>query len=172
MDKVSKIAQHIRAIAGDNSIKAFQATVVSVKDDTCTIQLENELEISDVKLKSNVGKENGILPIPKIGSEVLVASLTPNLESLSVIQYGEIESFEIKGLVGHLNIDMVQGKIGFSNKTSSLYELLETMVDALKTFKVVTPVQGAPTLSTNVSPDSLTKIAKVEMAFKSLLKSD
>lgn len=96
MEPLSEIKENIRKIAGKQRQMVFTAKVVSVDGDTCTVELEDTLKLTDVRLRAVINGENSkILVTPKNNSYVLVADLTGDLSQLAVIGYSEVEKIEV-----------------------------------------------------------------------------
>lgn len=93
------------------------AEVKSVEGDTCTIAVDDDLDLSDVRLRvvSDDNTSSKMLLTPKIGSFVLVADLSGgDLSDMAVVMFSEVEKIIINGgnngglvkindLVNHLN---------------------------------------------------------------------
>jgi len=101
MDKLSKIKAFIKEIVGANQNLPITATVKSVQGDHCTITLKSKLDVTDVKLKATIDGDNYLLVIPKVGSKVVVLSLSGELDNLSVIKVDEVERIEL--IIGDTN---------------------------------------------------------------------
>ncbi len=95
MDKLSEIKKKLREVVGANPNLPVSATVKSVEGDHCTITLKSGLELTDVKLKATIDGDNYLLVIPKVGSKVVVLSLSGELDNLSVIKVDEVERIEV-----------------------------------------------------------------------------
>lgn len=97
-DIYSNIKEEMQKICQPKGLRVYLAQVVSVEDDTtCTIQLEEDLQISDVRLRSVVnGEDVGVLITPKKDSVVLVADLSGgDYTQMVAIAYSEIEKIDI-----------------------------------------------------------------------------
>lgn len=95
MDSYAKLRELLRGVCGTGGKETavlFQAAVVSVEGDTCTVDIGG-LQLSDVRLKSVAdGKTDGVmLLVPSVGSTVLVGSLTGDYRDLAVLS---IERFD------------------------------------------------------------------------------
>lgn len=76
------------------------ATVVSVDTDnlTCVVELADETEISDVRLKAAIDEvTDGIVQIPVVGSTVLVGSIGNKVSVRAVIMVSEVEETLFNG---------------------------------------------------------------------------
>lgn len=161
------IKQHLREIVGANPNLPIQAEVVNVENDECTVKLSSGLELDEIRLKASInGNKNFILIRPKVGSKVLLLSITGNLDDLTVIKTDEIENIEIKQNGLEILIDSNDGKIKIGNDETDLKKIFQLNVDLLKQMKVFTSSgpSGTPL------PDVVAKITEFEMEFKRLLK--
>ena len=78
MDIYSDIKNKLQKICQPQGLRLYFAEIVSIQDDTtCTVKLEDDLQLSDVRLRSVVNsEESGIVITPAVGSVVLVADLS------------------------------------------------------------------------------------------------
>ena len=163
----SQIKKSLRDIVGANPNLPIQAKVVSVENDSCTIQLASGLELDGIRLKASInGKPNFILQRPKPGSNVIVLSITGTLEDLMVIKTDEVENIEINQNGLKILIDSKDGKLKIENEKTSLKGIFENLTDLLKGFKVYTSSGPSGTPIATV----VTKINAFETEFKKLLK--
>ena len=172
MDKYAQLARNIREIvARDPMLKnAFNlpinGIVKAVENDTCTVEIRKDFEISDIKLKSTANGKNNLLTIPKIGSKVTMISNDGSIDNLTIIKVDVAEKiiFNENGL--NIEIDSTDGKVKIENDNTSLFALLQDLTNLLKQLKVFTSVgpSGTPL------PDSIVSIEKFEKDFKMLLK--
>jgi len=134
MGKALEIRELLRKICGvDNEgLVFFNATIVSVEDETCTID-RNGLQFTDVRLGAVVdGNANNLIIKPADNSMVLIADLSDGLmRDLAVIGWSEIDTITINGgtnggltitptLVRELNKnnDILSGILGVLNGLS------------------------------------------------------
>ena len=99
MDKYAKVREALLKIIQDSGIRSqlWQAEVVSIEGDTCTVLVGN-LELSDVRLKAIVGETDGTLLVtPAVGSVVLVGSLTGDFKDLAVLQVDKFTELRFDG---------------------------------------------------------------------------
>lgn len=136
MSIYSDIAEKIKQMSGGITNVLFLAKVKEVKDDACTIMLE-DLELTDVRLRSILNsEENKIVLTPKKDSTVLVADLSHGeMRELVVIQYSEVEKMEI--CIGKSTIEVSDGDITINGgknkglvKIEELTQKLNELVDA------------------------------------------
>lgn len=120
----SRLARNIRDLVGGKVLTIYQGEVVKVDGNMCTMRFANQ-EISDIRLRaSSIDVDKQILITPKVGSAVIVGSLSGDLSELVVLQVDEVESIEING--GKLG-----GLIKIKNLTDKLNKLVRE-VNALK----------------------------------------
>lgn len=161
-NKSKEIRDAIRKICGiDNQgLIFFNAEVVSVDSDTCTVK-RNNINHTDVRLTAVIdGNHNKLLVKPKVGSMVLIADLSEGLmRDLAVIAWSEVESLRCK--TGNISIEVTETGINFNDGTEGIAKLsqliswmrnvktdLTTISTALNTLQVPvviktpTPVQS------------------------------
>lgn len=140
--------------------------VVVITGETCTVKY-GDLELTDVRLKATEnGSVNSVLLLPKVGSMVLVGSLTGDMNDLVVLKIDELEKLAYKQDDLEVAVDATDGKVSVKNDEVSLVDLFQQLADLLKTLKVFTPSgpSGVPI------PTSMNKIVAWETDFKKLLK--
>lgn len=167
MDKPSEIKKYIKQIVGATLNLPVTAVVKSVTDDHCSVELKSGLVLTDVKLKATISTGSDYLRLlPKVGSTVVMISLTGTLDNLSIIKVDEIEKVEYSQNGLEVLIDSTDKKVSIKNDTCSLVDVLTDLVMALKGLKVFTPVgpSGTPL------PDTILKLEQFETKFKTLLK--
>lgn len=167
MSKGKEVKTLMRDIVAANSNLPIQAKVTSLEDDTCSVILASGLELNDVRLKASIGGDDDyFIQRPKIGSKVMLLSVTGSLDDLMVLKADEIENFEFSSNGLKILIDSEDGKVKIGNGQTNLKKIFQMNVDLLKEFKVFTPAgpSGTPL------PDILLKINLFEMEFKKLLK--
>ena len=120
-----------------------QAVVKEITGETCTVTI-GELDLTDVRLKATSLENNGKLMItPKVGSVVLVGSLTGDLKDLAVLSVDEAQKIEVSGEV-IFNEGKNDGMVLVKELTEKLNNL-EKDINALKqafTSWVPTPQDG------------------------------
>ena len=163
----SEVKKKLRDIVGANPNLPITAKVVSLKKESCTVELASGLELDDVRMKASINEGgNFIVMRPKVGSTVLLLSITGTLEDLAIIKIDEIENIEIDQNGLNILIDSKDGKIRIENDNVSVKELFQDLTDLLKTLKVYTPSgpSGVPIIT------SMNKINQFETNFKKILK--
>jgi hypothetical protein len=170
MDKFAKLAETLKASAGNGNIPLIIGTVKSVEGDKCTVTYgddANPVDLEDVRLKTTIGTgENYLLVTPKIGSSVVLGSITGNYEDLSVLKIDEAEKIELLQNGLNVLVDSNDSKVSVKNNKTSLVDLFSQLVQILQQLKVYTPAgpSGTPL------PDTITRVQKFENDFKQLLK--
>lgn len=138
MSIYSDIAEKIKQMSGGITNVLFLAKVKDVKDDACTIMIE-DLELTDVRLRSVLNSEdNKIVITPKKDSTVLVADLSHGeMRELVIVQYSEVEKVEV--CIGGSAIEVSDGDITINGgKNDGLVKIVELtnklneLVDAFK----------------------------------------
>ena len=161
MDNYRRLRDNLKAIAGSEQITIYQGIVTAVKGDTCSCKIDN-IEIEDIRLRASLAEtEKRILITPKVGSAVIVGSLSGDLSSLVVLQVDEIERIEING-----------GKLGGLINIETLTEKINSLVDAFNSHTHSLPtgtvnVQGSSGPAANAAPISVPAVAKKADRFDS-----
>jgi hypothetical protein len=167
MDKLSEVKRFMKQIVAANPNLPITAIVKSVEGDSCTVELISGLILSDVKLKATIGgPTNYLTPTPKVGSTVVLISLSGSLDNLTIIKFDEIEKLAYKQNGLEFIVDSTDGKVSIKNETVSLLEILSDLATTLKELKVFTPVgpSGTPL------PPTILAIEDFETKFNQLLK--
>lgn len=166
MDKYKQLKKNIRNIVEANSNLPIDGVVRSIEGDTCTVELSDGFEVSDVRLKATTDGNDHLVVIPKIGSTVLMISTDLSIDNLTVIKCDQASKvvFNENGL--NVEIDSSDGKVKIKNAETSLFDIMQDLSTLLKQLKVYTP--AGP--SGNPLPDSITAIQQFETNFKKILK--
>lgn len=165
MDEYKKLGDLLKGL-NTHPIPFFNAVVKSIEGESCTIVFNN-IELDEVRLKATInGEANKIIIEPKVGSMVLVGSLTGDLKDLAVLKVDEVAKLHYLQDGLEVLIDSTDGKVKIANETTSLKNCFQSLTDLLKEFKVFTPAgpSGIPLPTTMVS------ITAFETEFKTLLK--
>lgn len=167
MDSLSKIKKSLREVVGVKPNLPLSGTVESVSDEVCSVKLKSGLVLTDVKLKATINKSNDYLLLkPKVGSSVVMLSLSGELENLTVIKIDKVETIEYNQNGLNVLIDSTDGKVRIKNNSVSLIDLLTELTETLKTLKVYTPAgpSGTPL------PPTIVKLEQFKTGIKQLLK--
>lgn len=182
MDAYRKIGEYFKAV-GQQGLQATiaAADVVKITGESCTVKM-GDLQLTDVRLKATVnGEENKILLLPKVGSKVLVGSLTGDMRDLCVLKIDEIEKVVYQQRETKILIDATQNSIK-CDAAGTLIELKEKVRVENPAFNLLNLVlefigickseihmtNAGPTVSLN--PASMAKFVALENKFKALLK--
>lgn len=161
------IRDHIQALADDQRQVYSLVGVVKEVDKAnriCTVQPSNDPEdkLYGVRLQSAQGLNEGVLVLPKVGSEVVVTFINESTGYVALC--GEVDALEISIHGYQLSID--QDGILLANSVVSLGKIWLDLVQTLRAFKLTTNtgVTIAPT------PDTMLSLAAIETSIKQLLK--
>ena len=113
MQPEERLIRNIRAAAGPQPLTVYQGIVASVEGITCTVTFGSQ-DVSGVRLRASEADNNAqILLVPRVGTAVIVGSLSGDLSQLVVLSVDEIERIEINGgkLGGLINIETITDKI-------------------------------------------------------------
>jgi hypothetical protein len=177
------------------AIQVWQAEVVSVEGDTCTVKiLASELQVKGVKLKADEGK--GLLLKPAVGSLVLVGTIQNELADLYVGQCSEVEKLLLEQGNNTVKIDkdgvtlqnqqceitlssskvtlkqaqteiaLESGKVSIKNTGTDLKTLFGDLITLLNTLIVLTP--AGP--SSGLGPNSIAALTQLQTKVNLLLK--
>lgn len=166
-DNVQEIKRLLKEIVGANPNLPIKATVLSVQSETVKVILEGGLELTDVKLSATIDESDNYYKLtPKVGSQVLLISLSGDLDNLCVIKVDEVEKFEFKQNGLELLLDSADKKVKIANNNTSLKELFDDLKQLLTQFKVYTPAgpSGTPL------PPTITALEQLEIKVDQLLK--
>ena len=168
MDKITDIKKYLKEIVGANPNLPIKATVTAVEAEQCDVELEGGLKLTNVKLKATV-TEGGdfMIAYPKVGSKVLLMSLSGTLDNLTVIKVDEVEKLHYSQNGLEVLIDGSDGKVAIENSTVSLHECFSDLYDLLKQFQVFTSVgpSGTPL------PPTVLLIEQFKIKFNQILKT-
>lgn len=165
-NKESRLKYNLRQLLNVDPNYPIDGAVISIENDTCTVELADGFEVPDVRLKTTVDGNDHLLIVPKVGSHVLMISTDGTVDNLTVIKVDQASKiiFNENGL--QVEIDSVARKIQVKNNQTSLLDIMQELATLLKQLKVYTPMgpSGTPL------PDSILAIQKFETDFKSILK--
>ena len=168
MQNASAVKKALVMALGVNPNLAITATVVAVKNDTCSVKLLSGLVLSDVRLKATItDDEDSFLIVPQINSEVVLMSQTGELSSLMVIKVNAVESIHYKKGDFEFIVDGATGKVTLKNANTNLGALITQFITEIKTIIILTPSGPG-----KVAPSSITKLETLDAKFKTLLNND
>ena len=114
MDSYKELASLLgKATHRGGNITILQGIVKSVQELTCTVEV-GSLILTDVRLRASTSADNGeLLIIPKVGSAVIMVSLSGDMTHLVIVAIDCAESIIINGgkLGGLINIDALTSKL-------------------------------------------------------------
>lgn len=114
MDSYKELASLLgKATHRGGNITILQGLVKSVQELTCTVEV-GSLTLTDVRLRASTSADNGeLLIIPKVGSAVIMVSLSGDMTHLVIVAIDCAESIIINGgkLGGLINIDALTSKL-------------------------------------------------------------
>lgn len=125
MDQYRRLRDNLIQMMGSGKeITIWQGIVKSVEGTTCTVTF-GTLDVEGVRLRASIAEnESHLLIVPKVGTAVVVGSLSNDLSLLVVLAVDEVESITINGgkLGGLINIESLTQKINelvrtFNNHT-------------------------------------------------------
>ena len=144
----------------------IQAEVKSIEGITCTVSI-GDMDISGVNLKATEADQaDSYLVIPKIGSMVLVGSLTGDYIDLVVIKSDSVEKIMLRRGAFSVTLNGTSGKLSVKSANVDLATVMNDLCVTLKGFKVSTP--AGP--SVNLLPDTLQAVNKLELDLKTIFE--
>lgn len=162
----SEIKEVIRQVVGANPNLPITGVVKSVEGDSCSVELSGGFVVTDVKLKATIGNSDYIIQTPKIGSTVVMLSLSGTLENLTLIKIDQLKKVEYSqgGLV--ILCDSTDGKVQIKNDQVSLLEIMKDLKTLISQITVSTPngPSGTPL------PPTIAALTQFETKFNQLLK--
>lgn len=114
MDQYRRLRDNLMQMMGSGKeITIWQGIVKSVEGISCTVTF-GTLDVEGVRLRASLAdNESHLLIVPKVGTAVVVGSLSNDLSMLVVLAVDEVESITINGgkLGGLINIESLTQKI-------------------------------------------------------------
>ena len=113
MDQYKELRERLRGVAPQQEMSILQGIVKSVSGCTCEVEI-GSLLVPDVRLRASETDDNGeMLIVPKVGTAVIVGSLSGDYANLVVLSVDHVESITINGgkLGGLVNIEDLTKKI-------------------------------------------------------------
>lgn len=144
MNEYSKLKEYLSGF-GSKGIAITQGIVKSVTGNLCDVEIGN-IVIPDVRIRASELDDAGeMLVTPKIGSAVILGSLSGDLSQLVVLRVDHIESIIINGgkLGGLVNIEQLTNKINELVNTFNTHTHNVTVSHPGGTFTTVTPGSSA-----------------------------
>lgn len=144
MNEYSKLKEYLSGFGG-KGIAITQGIVKSVTGNLCDVEIGN-IVIPDVRIRASELDDAGeMLVTPKIGSAVILGSLSGDLSQLVVLRVDHIESIIINGgkLGGLVNIEQLTDKINELVNTFNTHTHNVTVSHPGGTFTTVAPGSSA-----------------------------
>lgn len=113
MQPEQRLIRNLHAAMGPKPITVYQGIVASVEGVTCTVSFGDQ-DVSGVRLRASEAENDAqILLVPRVGTAVIVGSLSGDLSQLAVLSVDAVERIEINGgrLGGLINIEALTAKI-------------------------------------------------------------
>lgn len=113
MDNYKELAQLVRNAAGKAQLTLMQGIVRKVSGLTCEVEIGG-IAVPDVRLRASEAATGAqLLVTPKVGTAVIVGSLSGDLTQLVVLAVDQAESMTLNGgkLGGLINIEPLTQKI-------------------------------------------------------------
>lgn len=167
MSKATEIKRALIEALGANPNLPITAEVVSIENRTCTVKLLSELVLSDVRLCATISDEaDGLVIVPKVGSEVVLISQTGQLAGLMVIKVDSVETIEYKKADFEFVVDGTTGKVTLKKSGANFGGLINEFIDAVSNAQIITP--NGPG---SISPATVTQLQTIKTKFNQILNA-
>lgn len=113
MSEDTRLVNNLRRVLGAARLAIYQGIVTGVDGDTCTCDF-GDFWISGIRLRASLSEvERHLVIYPRVGSAVILGSLSGDLSDLAVLQVDEADRIEINGakLGGLINIETLTAKL-------------------------------------------------------------
>ena len=158
----------------DNLPSIIQGVVAEVGENSCKVKLiSNDLKLEDVLYTATQGNTNGFFSIPKEGTNVLIAPIGGDENSLYLLAMDEITQVRLVLEDETITIDkegfkteLSKGKLIFKNENSDLKTLITDLVDMVTQLTLSTAVgpSGTPL------PPTISKADEIKQSINGLFK--
>lgn len=160
MQPEQRLIRNLQAAVGPAPLTVYQGIVASVEGVTCTITFGSQ-DVSGVRLRaSEAENDSQILLVPRVGTAVIVGSLSGDLSQLAVLSVDAVERIEINGgrLGGLINIEALTAKI------NALVDAFNAHTHTIGSGSIVVGVPSAPQVNYNpvVVPKVLSPASRLE----------
>ena len=152
MQPEQRLIRNLQAAVGPAPLTVYQGIVASVEGVTCTVTFGSQ-DVSGVRLRASEAENDAqILLVPRVGTAVVVGSLSGDLSQLAVLSVDAVERIEINGgrLGGLINIEALTAKI------NALVEAFNAHTHTIGSGSIIVGVPSAP--QTNYNPVVVPKI--------------
>lgn len=156
MTEEQKLLRNLRQAVGPAPISVYQGIVVSVEGITCTVEF-GSMKVSGVRLRASEASEDAqLLIVPRVGTAVIVGSLSGDLAELAVLSVDAIDRIEINGgkLGGLINIGALTDKI------NELVQAFNSHTHTIPAGKIV--CGEYPSIAPVIAPAVLSKAATLK----------
>ena len=166
-DTATKLKQALKEVIGANPNLPITAKVVSIQETTCTVELVGELKISDVRLCATINEDaDGLVIIPKIGSEVVIMSQTGTLSGMMVVKVDAVETITYKKADFEFIVDGTTGKVTLKKSGANFGGLMNELIDAISSAQIITP-SGPGT----INPTTVAQLTAIKTKFNLILNT-
>lgn len=167
MSKAIEIKRALIEALGANPNLPITAEVVSIENRTCTVRLLSELVLSDVRLCATISDEaDGLVIVPKVGSEVVLISQTGQLAGLMVIKVDSVENIQYKKADFEFVVDGTTGKVTLKKSGANFGGLMNELIDTICNAQIITPDGPG-----SISPTTVTQLEAVKTKFNQILNA-
>lgn len=168
MDKPAQIKQALIEALGFNPNLPITAEVVSIENTTCTVKLNSELIIDDVRLCATISDDHDVfLMVPQVGSFVILISQTGELSGLIVMKADQFDTISFKKGDFEFKVDAVEGKMTLKNGSENFGSLISSLITEIKSAIIQTPAGPG-----NIAKSTQLKLTALDTKFKTLLNSN
>lgn len=97
MDRYRELGDRFRSLSQSKASTFYQGIVRSIEGNSCTVDIEG-LDIPDIRLRASLTEEGEELLItPKVGTAVLVGSLSGDINNLAVLSVDVADTIVFHG---------------------------------------------------------------------------
>lgn len=169
MSKASELKRALIEAVGANPNLPINAKVVSIEDNTCSVELAGGLVISDVRLTATINSDsNSFLIVPKTQTDVLIMSQTGKLDGLFILKVDVIETIKYKNADLEFEIDGATGKVTLKKANANLGGLINNLIDTIIGAQITT-ISGGPG---TIAPATVTQLQQIKTGFNLILNSN
>lgn len=117
--------------------------VLSINEDdhTIAVELQNDVVIDDVRLKSVIKGGNYKVVFPSESSNVLIGKID-DTEEWVLVAYESVEAFKIK--IGTREFNFTGSGLGLKNGSENLKSVLQDLIQAIQNITVICAAAGSP----------------------------
>lgn len=160
MQPEQRLIRNLQAAVGPEPLTVYQGIVASVEGVTCTVTFGSQ-DVSGVRLRASEAENDAqILLVPRVGTAVIVGSLSGDLSQLAVLSVDAVERIEINGgrLGGLINIEALTAKI------NALVDAFNAHTHTIGSGSIVVGPPSAPMVNYNpiTVPKVLSPASKLE----------